>query len=371
MGPLHGVKIVELGSIGPGPFAAMILADLGAEIVRLDRPGQARLVPSDAPDPVLRGRPSVPADLKSEQGRELALRLCESADAVIEGVRPGVIERLGLGPDVLQSRNPRLVVGRITGYGQEGPLALVPGHDVNYISISGALGTMAREGERPLFPLNFLGDYGGGGMLLALGVLAAVFEARASGRGQVVDAAMVDGSALLTTVIHGLRAGGAWSDTPGTNILDSGAHFYEVYETQDGGYISVGAIETQFYADLLRILELDPAAYPQWDRARWPELKERFAAIFRTRTRAEWAAALEPADACATPVLTLDEAVAHPHNVARATFVEVDGLTQPAAAPRFSRTPGHAGRPVPEPAAALTAWGLDDDAVAAALGVTA
>ncbi|HEX6387958.1 MAG TPA: CaiB/BaiF CoA-transferase family protein [Solirubrobacteraceae bacterium] len=358
MGPLAGVKIVELGSIGPGPFAAMVLADLGADIIRVDRPGQGRLLDTDAEDPVLRGRPTVEADLKSDAGRALVLELVARADALIEGFRPGVIERLGLGPDVLLEHNPRLVIGRMTGYGQEGPLAQVPGHDVNYISVSGALGLMAREGERPLFPLNLVGDYGGGGMLLALGVVCAVLEARGSGEGQVVDAAMVDGSALLTTVFHGLRAGGAWRDTPGTNVLDSGAHFYEVYETADGGHVSVGAIEPQFYADLLRLLEVDAADAPQWDKRRWPELKTRFAEIFKTRTRDEWAALLEHADACATPVLTLDEAVAHPHNVARGTFVQRDGLTQPAAAPRFSRTPGDACREVPSADEALEAWGV-------------
>ncbi|WP_354698559.1 Acetyl-CoA:oxalate CoA-transferase [Paraconexibacter sp. AEG42_29] len=371
MGPLAGVKIVEIGSIGPGPFAAMILSDLGADVVRVDRPQQTRLVPSDVPDPVMRGRPAVPADLKTAAGRELVLELAATADAVIEGFRPGVLERLGLGPDVLRARNARLVVGRITGYGQDGPLSQVPGHDVNYISVSGALGGIAREGNRPLFPLNLLGDYGGGGMLLALGVISAVLEARSSGRGQVVDAAMVDGSALLTTVFHGLRAGGGWSDTPGTNVLDSGAHFYEVYETSDGGYISVGAIERQFYADLLRILGVEPAEAPQWDKARWPALKVRFAEIFRSRSRDEWAALLEHADACATPVLSIGEAPQHPHNVARGTFIEVDGVVQPAAAPRFSRTPGDAARPVPTPVDALRAWGLAPATIAEVLEVGA
>jgi alpha-methylacyl-CoA racemase len=358
MGPLAGVKIVELGSIGPGPFAAMVFADLGADVIRVDRPGAGRLLETDAEDPVLRGRPSVEADLKSEDGRALVLDLVARADAVIEGFRPGVIERLGLDPEVLLERNPRLVIGRITGYGQDGPLARIAGHDVNYISVSGALGLIAREGERPLFPLNLLGDYGGGGMLLALGVVCAILEARTSGAGQVVDAAMVDGSALLTTVIHGLRAGGAWRDTAGTNVLDSGAHFYEVYETADGGHVSVGAIEPQFYAELLRLLEVEPADAPQWDKQRWPELKARFAAIFMTRTRAEWTALLDDTDACATAVLSLDEAIAHPHNTARGTFVQRDGITQPAAAPRFSRTPGDANRDVPSPEDALAAWGL-------------
>jgi len=359
MGPLAGVKVLELGSIGPGPFAAMILSDLGADVLRLARPGEARLLPGAGADPVLRGRASVTVDLKAEEDRALVLDLAARADALIEGFRPGVIERLGLGPDVLWARNERLVIGRITGYGQDGPLAQVPGHDVNYISISGALGAIGREGERPLFPLNLLGDYGGGGMLLALGVVCGVLEARQSGRGQVVDAAMVDGSALLTTVIHGLRATGVWRDARGTNVLDSGAHFYEVYETADGGHVAVGAIEPQFYAELLRLLEVEPAEAPQWERERGPALKQRFAAIFATRTRDEWTAVLEDADACATPVLTIAEATAHPHNVARGTFVEHDGVLQPAAAPRFSRTPGDATRDVPAGADALAAWGVN------------
>jgi alpha-methylacyl-CoA racemase len=358
MGPLHGIKIVELASIGPGPFAAMILSDLGADVLRVDRPAGSRLIESSAADPVSRGRPAVRADLKSPEGRELVLSLAEHADALLEGNRPGVLERLGLGPGELLARNPRLVIGRVTGYGQDGPLSQVPGHDVNYIAMSGALGAMARQGERPLFPLNLLGDYGSGGMLLALGVVCAVLEAKGSGRGQVVDAAMVEGAALLSTVIHGLRAGGVWRDDPGTNVLDSGAHFYEVYETRDGGHIAVGAIEPQFYAELLRILRLDAGEAPQWDRDRWPELKARFAELFRGRTRDEWAAAFEDADACATPVLGLAEAPEHPHNVARGTFFERDGVVQPAPAPRFDRTPSDPLRPVPSADEALAAWGV-------------
>jgi alpha-methylacyl-CoA racemase len=364
MGPLHGIKVVELGSIGPGPFAAMVLSDLGADIIRVERPGAARLIPSAAADPVARGRPAVQADLKSEEGRDLVLRLVERADALIEGNRPGALERLGLGPDELHARNPRLVIGRITGYGQDGPLSQVPGHDINYISISGALGAMARHGDRPLFPLNLLGDYGAGGMLLALGVVCGVLEARTSGRGQVVDAAMVDGAALLSTVVHGLRAGGVWHDEPGTNVLDSGAHFYEVYETADGGHISVGAIEPQFYADLLRLLDVDPADAPQWDREQWPALKERFAAIFRTRTRQAWTELLQDADACATPVVGLGEAAQHPHNLARNTFFERDGVVQPSPAPRFSATPSDPHRRVPTAEEALAAWGVDRAKVA-------
>jgi alpha-methylacyl-CoA racemase len=365
-GPLRGVKIVEIASIGPGPFAAMMLADLGADVLRIDRVGAGDgPLPSGAWNALHRGRRSVGLDLKHAEGRELVLTLCESADALIEGFRPGVMERLGLGPDEALARNPRLVYGRMTGYGQDGPLASVAGHDINYISIAGVLGAIRRRGERPLFPLNLVADFGGGGMLLALGVVCAILEARTSGSGQVVDAAMVDGTAVLSTIVHALRGAGMWSDEPGTNWLDSGAHWYEVYETADGGHIAVGALEPQFYAELLRLLELEPADFPQWDRERWPELKQRFAQIFATRTREEWAQLLEGAEACATPVLGLHEAPQHPHNVARGTFVEVDGYLQPAPAPRFSRTPGAISRPAAEADAdqALADWGLTPAAI--------
>jgi alpha-methylacyl-CoA racemase len=364
VGPLHGTKIVEIAGIGPGPFAAMMLADMGAEILRLYRADQPPLLGNSGGDVVSRGRTAVPVNLKDPAGVELVLRLTQEADALIEGMRPGVMERLGLGPDVMLARNERLVYGRMTGYGQEGPLAAVAGHDINYISIAGVLGAIKREGERPLFPLNLIGDYGGGGMLLAFGVVCGIVEARTSGKGQVVDAAMVDGAALLTTIFHGLRAAGIWYEPPGTNMLDSGAHFYEVYETSDGGHIAVGAIEPQFYAELLRLLEVDPAEAPQWDRARWPELKVRFAGIFKTRTRDEWAELLEPAEACATPVLGLGDAPTHPHVVARGTFVEHDGIVQPAPAPRFSRTPPEISDPDPSPARALAGWGLSEDEIA-------
>jgi alpha-methylacyl-CoA racemase len=358
VGPLRGIRIVEIGSIGPGPFAAMLLADMGADVIRLERPGVASPVPADGPDVVARGRPTVEVDLKDPAGRELALALIERADALVEGFRPGVMERLGLGPDEVLARNPRLVYGRMTGYGQDGPLADVPGHDINYISIAGALGAIARKGERPLFPLNMLGDYGGGGMLLAFGIVCGVLEARSSGHGQVVDAAMVEGAALLTTIIHGLRAGGIWSDEAGTNVLDSGAHFYEVYETADGGHIAVGALEPQFYAALLRLLEIEPEQAPQWDQPRWPELKDRFAAVFRTRTTAAWTELLEHDDACATAVLGLADAPRHPHNVARGTFVEHEGVLQPGPAPRFSRTVAEIRNGVPGADEALRAWGV-------------
>jgi alpha-methylacyl-CoA racemase len=339
VGPLEGVKVVEIASIGPGPFAAMMLADMGADVIRLERTGAGGGgLGSGSWNVTNRGRPSVGIDLKHPRGRELVLRLGGLADALTEGFRPGVMERLGLGPAELLARNRRLVYGRMTGYGQDGPMSSVAGHDINYISVAGVLGSIARTGERPLFPLNLIADYGGGGMLLAFGVVCALLEARESGEGQVVDAAMVEGSAVLSTLIHALRFAGLWNDEPGTNLLDSGAHFYEVYETADGGHIAVGALEPQFYAELLRILEIDPAEAPQMDRDRWPELKERFASVFRGKTRGEWAALLERAEACATPVLSMAEAPSHPHNRARGAFLELDGITQPAPAPRFSRT---------------------------------
>jgi alpha-methylacyl-CoA racemase len=362
-GPLEGVRVVEVGSIGPGPFAAMLLADLGADIIRLDRPGPPAPMNTGPANLLLRGRPSVTVDLKLPEGRDLVLRLCRSADALVEGFRPGVMERLGLGPQDVHEVSPRLVYGRMTGYGQDGPMASVAGHDINYISVAGVLSSFARRGERPVAPLNVVGDFGGGGMLLALGLVAGILEARGSGRGQVVDAAMVDGSALLVGLFHGLRAAGAWSDEPGTNFLDGGAHFYGVYECADGGHVSVGAIEPQFYAELLRLLEIDPEQAPQWDEDRWPELTERFATVFRTRTRDEWAAVLEPAAACATAVRGLAEAVDHPHMAARGTFVEVGGVCQPGPAPRFSRTPGAITGPPPPAGAdtdtALEDWGVD------------
>jgi alpha-methylacyl-CoA racemase len=371
MGPLNGVKVIEIGSIGPGPFAAMMLADMGADVIRLERGGRGAglNLGGGAWNLTNRGRPSVAADLKHPDARELVLRLAEGADALVEGFRPGVMERLGLGPDDFLARNPRFVYGRMTGYGQDGPMASVAGHDINYIALSGALGAIARKGERPLFPLNLLGDYGGGGMMLAFGIVCAVLEARSSGQGQVVDASMVEGAAVLSTMVYALTNAGMWNPEPGTNLLDSGAHFYEVYEVADGGHVAVGAIEPQFYAELLRLLELDPDEFPQFDQARWPEFKERFAAVFRTRTRDEWTAILEPAEACATPVLKPAEAASHHHNVARGAFVEVEGVVQPGPAPRFSRTPSEIQGPARDPGAdtdtALAAWGIGPDDVAA------
>jgi alpha-methylacyl-CoA racemase len=363
MGPLDGVKIIEVASIGPGPFAGMMLSDMGADVVRLERSGPTAGIGAGSWNFMHRGRPSVGCDLKHPEGRDLVLRLAERADALIEGFRPGVMERLGLGPDELLARNERIVYGRMTGYGQDGPMSTVAGHDMNYIAIAGALGAFAREGERPLFPLNMVGDFGGGGMLLAFGVVCGILEARASGKGQVVDAAMVEGSAVMMTLIHALKHAGIWSDPPGTNLLDSGAHFYEVYECADGGHMAIGAIEPQFYAELLRLMELDPEEFPQMDQSRWPEFKQRFAEVFKTKTRDEWTAILEPAEACSAPVLSLEEAPSHHHNAARNVFVEIDGKAQPAPAPRFSRTAPATPAPPPEPGAntdeALAAWGVE------------
>ncbi len=318
-----------------------------------------------------RGRRSVAVDLKHADGPGLVLRLVAAADGLIEGFRPGVAERLGLGPNDCLARNPRLVYGRATGWGQRGPLAEAAGHDIDYIALSGALHPIGRAGGAPVPPLNLVGDFGGGGMLLAFGLLAAVVSARDSGRGQVVDAAMVDGAASLTTMVHTMRAAGMWRSPRGTNLLDTGAHFYEVYETADGGFMGVGAIEPQFYGELLAVLGLEGEDLPaQMDRDAWPEMKARVAAVFATRTRDEWAAAFEATDACVAPVLSMEEAPGHPHNRARGTFTEVAGVVQPAPAPRFDRTPGGVRRPPPAPGEhgdeALAEWGLGADEIAAA-----
>jgi len=371
-GPLVGVRAVELAGIGPGPFAGMVLADFGADVVRIDRAAAVRHGDPAAPPPTVwdRGRRSIAVDLKHPDGVAAVLRLAEQADVFIEPFRPGVAERLGVGPDDCLARNPRLVYGRMTGWGQDGPYAPTAGHDINYISLAGALDPIGRAGGAPVPPLNLVGDFGGGGMLLALGVCAALVEVARSGRGQVVDAAMVDGAALLTTMFHGFRAMGVWQDERGTNNLDTGAHFYDVYETSDGRYVSIGSIEPQFYEELLRLTGLadDPAFTAQNDRSRWPELKERMAEVFRTRTRDEWCSIMEGTDVCFAPVLSLGEAPGHPHNRARATFSEVAGIVQPSPAPRFSRTPpaiqrppAHAGQHTTE---ALLDWGLSADEVA-------
>ncbi len=365
MGPLAGIRVLELAGIGPGPFCAMVLADLGADVLRVERPGGG--APVD--ELLLRGRPAVAIDLTHPDGVAAVLDLADRADALLEGFRPGVTERLGVGPDAALARNPRLVYGRVTGWGRDGPLAHAAGHDIDYIALAGCLALLGRAGQPPAPPLNLVGDYAGGGLLLALGVVAALLEARRSGRGQVVDAAMVDGTALLMTLFHGLAAAGLWRRQREANLLDGGAPFYATYETADGRYVAVGALEPAFYAELLAGLGLadDPALAAQMDRARWPAARRRLAAAFRTRTRDEWCALFDGRDACVAPVLSLDEAAAHPHNRARGTFVEVAGVVQPAPAPRFSRTPCAAPSPPrrpSDPAEPLAAWGLPASASA-------
>lgn len=371
-GPLDGVRIVELAGIGPGPFCAMVLADLGADIVRVDRTSSARGGDPAAPpaDVLNRNRQSIAVDMKHPDGVETVLRLVEKADVLIEGFRPGVVERLGVGPEACHARNPALVYGRMTGWGQDGPMAPRAGHDINYIALSGTLSMIGRAGEPPVPPVNLVGDFGGGGMLLAVGVLAALTDARSSGTGQVVDAAMVDGAALLSAMMYSFRAMGLWDGGRGGNTLDTGAHFYEVYETSDHKYVSIGSIEPQFYAELFERLELDPADFEhQHDRAAWPAAKEKIAARIAERTRDEWDAVFEGSDACYAPVLEPDEAIAHPHNQARGTFVNVAGVDQPAPAPRFDKTPpgtptppAHAGQHTDE---ALARWGFSADDIAA------
>jgi alpha-methylacyl-CoA racemase len=370
-GPLEGIRIIELAGLGPSPFAGMMLADAGADIIRIDRSDRATYPPNTEPhvDLMNRGRRSVAVDLKHPDGVALVLRLVEQADGLMEGFRPGVTDRLGLGPDVCLARNPKLVYGRMTGWGQEGPMAQVAGHDIDYIALAGALEPMGRVGERPFPPLNLVGDFGGGGMLLAFGMCAAIISAQRTGAGQVVDAAMVDGAASLMTMTYTLISAGIWKDQRGTNLLDTGAHFYEVYETADGGYMALGAIEPQFYAELIHRLGLEGEDMPdQMDRQAWPEMKERFAALFATKTRAEWEAVFEGSDACATPVLSPAEAPGHPHLRHRETFTEVAGVVQPSPAPRFMGTPGSIRRPPPNPGQhadeALADWGLDPGEVA-------
>ena len=353
-GPLAGIKVLEVAGIGPGPFCGMMLADMGAEVVRIDRADRVRGGdPDDPPADILaRGRRSIGVDLKQSDGVDVVLRLVEKADVLIEGFRPGVMERLGLGPDICLERNPGLVYGRMTGWGQEGPLAHAAGHDINYIALAGALEPIGRKGEKPTPPLNLVGDFGGGGMLLAFGIASALVERASSGKGQVVDAAMVDGAATLMGMFHSMAALGVWKEERGTNLLDTGAHFYDTFETSDGRFISIGSIEPQFYAELLEKLELaEEDLPPQMDKSGWPILKERFEAIFKTRTRDEWCALMEGSDVCFAPVLKMSEVADHPHIKHRKTFVESHGLIQPAPSPRFSRTapeldrpPAHAGQ---------------------------
>ena len=380
MGPLRGLRIIELAGIGPCPMCAMLLAELGADVVRVDRLTDSGLGIDMAPEHHLlnRSRPSIAIDLKHPGGTATVLRLVERADALIEGFRPGVTERLGLGPEDCAARNPRLVYGRVTGWGQEGPLARAAGHDLNYIALTGALDAIGRRGAPPTPPLNLVGDYGGGALYLALGVVAAMLEARGSGKGQTVDAAMIDGAASLMTSAYALRAAGIADGPRGENVLDSGAHYYEVYETSDGRYISIAPVEPKFYAELLDRIGLEPDDAPHSaNRDDWPKSKARLAALFRSRTRDEWRDILEGTDACFAPVLGMDEAHRHPHNAVRGTFVERDGIVQPNAAPRFGRTPGAIRCSPPAPGSAtrtvLADWGfapaeIDELAAAGVIG---
>ncbi|MEO5877287.1 MAG: CaiB/BaiF CoA-transferase family protein [Streptosporangiaceae bacterium] len=374
MGPLSGVRVIELAGIGPGPFAAMLLADLGAEVIRIDRPGRGGAGPRPDKDMTNRSKRSVAVDLKSEAGREVVLRLVEQSDVILEGFRPGVTERLGLGPEDCLARNPRLVYGRMTGWGQTGPLSHTAGHDIGYIAVTGVLHAIGRRGGPPQVPLNLVGDFAGGSLYLVVGVLAALLESKISGQGQVVDTAIVDGTAHLSTFIHAFLASGSWQDERGVNMLDTGAPFYDVYETADGGHMAVGAIESQFFAQFLRLLGVEEQK--QFDFADWENQRDLFAATFRTKTRDEWAEVFMPTDACVAPVLSLREAAVHPFNTARDVFVEGhDGELQPAPAPRFSRTQGTITGP---PATSgqhsrevLTALGFDDvDALIADGAVT-
>jgi len=364
MGPLAGIRVVEFAGIGPGPFAAMLLSDMGAKIIRIDRKG------GHAPgktEVTYRGRPAVAFDMKRPEAVDAALKLIESADALIEGFRPGVMERLGVGPDVCLARNPRLVYGRMTGWGQTGPLANAAGHDINYIALTGALHGIGYTGQKPVPPLNLVGDFGGGALFLAFGIVCGTLEARKSGKGQVVDAAMTDGAASLMSLFYGMTARGVWRDERGLNLLDSGAHFYDTYETKDAKFVAIGALEPQFYRELLEKTGItDKAFAAQMDRSAWPVLRDKLAAVIKTRTREEWDALLLGSDVCYAPVMSLSEAPRHPHNVARQTFIDIDGVTQPAPAPRFSRTvPEVQGPPqAADSAAALEAWGFSKHEIA-------
>lgn len=376
-GPLSGYRIIEIAGIGPGPFAAMMLADMGAEVIRVER---AQAVRGQAPDTahwdvLLRGRRNIAIDLKNPDGVETLLSLVEQADALIEGFRPGVMERLGIGPDACAKRNPKLVFGRMTGWGQDGPYASSSGHDINYIALAGALAHFARAGQAPVPPLNMVGDFGGGGMFLAYGVVCALLEAQKSGKGQVVDTAMVDGSAVLMSMFWAMKSIGVFNeDAPGTNLLDTGAHFYDVYECSDGKYVSIGSIEPQFYALLLEKTGLanDVAFAKQMDATQWPVLKIKLAEVMRTKSSTEWCTIMEGSDVCFAPVLTMSEATKHPHNVARNTFINIAGVTQPAPAPRFSRTspatptaPAHAGQ---HSRAVLADWGFTSERIDLLIG---
>ncbi|PZQ52936.1 MAG: carnitine dehydratase [Phenylobacterium zucineum] len=365
-GPLTGLKIVEFAGIGPGPFCGMLLSDLGADVVRVDRKGGGRGAPSDVTS---RGRRSVALDLKSPEAVEACLKLMEKADAVIEGFRPGVMERLGLGPDVALKRNPKLVFGRMTGWGQTGPYAQAAGHDMNYIAITGALHAIGTK-EKPVPPLNLVGDFGGGALYLAFGLLAGVIQARETGKGQVVDCAMSDGAASLMAMFYGFKGAGGWQEERRSNLLDGGAHFYDTYQCSDGKWVSIGSIEPQFYALLLEKTGInDPDFQRQMDRTMWPQLREKLAHVIAQKTREEWTEIMGGTDVCFGPVLDLDEAPKHPHNVARETFVEISGVVQPAPAPRFSATPGKVQGPPPAIGAhtqeALSEWGFSEAEIAA------
>ena len=360
-GPLAGLKVIEMAGLAPGPFAAMMLADMGAQVLRIDRLQPERRAMPQRFYLTDRNRRSIALDLKSAQGQAVVKRLVAGADALIEGFRPGVMERLGLGPDACLQINPRLVYGRMTGWGQDGPLALTPGHDINYLALSGALEAIGEAGRAPVLPLNLVGDFGGGAMYLAFGIACGLIEAARSGKGQVVDAAMVDGAASLMTYFYGHLAGGKWPGR-GRSVTGGGSPFYAVYETSDGKYISIGSAEPKFYAELLRVLGLDAEGLPdRQDPAHWPVLRQRFEQVFRSRTRDEWTAQLAHAEVCFAPVLDMAEATRHPHNLARGNFVEVDGMVQPAPAPRFSRTPPAVPQAGVEPGvdldAALDGWG--------------
>ena len=370
-GPLAGIKVLEVAGIGPGPFCGMMLADMGAEIVRIDRADRVRGGdPAKPPADVLaRGRRSLALDLKQADGVDVLLRLVDQVDVIIEGFRPGVMERLGLGPEICLERNPRLIYGRMTGWGQEGPMAHAAGHDINYIALAGALEPLGRRGEKPTAPLNLVGDFGGGGMLLAFGIASALVERAASGKGQVVDAAMVDGAATLMGMFHSMAAIGVWTEERGTNLLDTGAHFYDTFETSDGKYISIGSIEPQFYAELIEKLGLAGEELPaQMDKSTWDGLKTRFEGIFKSKTRDEWCEIMEGSDVCFAPVLAMSEVADHPHIKHRKTFVESNGMTQPAPSPRFSRTIPELGLPAAHAGqhseAVLESYGFGSDEIA-------
>jgi len=365
MGPLAGIKVLEFESIGPAPFAGMLLADMGADVLVIDRPATTDLGIKRERwyDTMMRGKRSATLDLKNTTAKEVVYSLAEKADALIEGMRPGVMERLGIGPDELLKINPKLVYGRMTGWGQTGPLASRAGHDINYIALTGILNAIGRKGETPVPPLNLVGDFGGGGMLLGFGVACGLLEAARSGKGQVIDAAMVEGASLLAVMFAGFLGGGSWSEQRGSNVLDTGAPWYNVYETKDGKYVSIGAIEERFYKDLLTRLQLAEKEFPQHDRAKWPLHKAAFATAFKAKARDEWVKVFEGSDACFAPVLSWSEAPRHPHNRARSAYVSVKRVEQPAPAPRFSRTPGEVQRPPPERGEggtqALSDWGFD------------